>query len=53
MAKTPISELLETIELVRTMKETLDSLVDVVEKLGERVVRLEQKTGHDAGTTGR
>jgi hypothetical protein len=52
MAKIPISELVETIELVRTMKETLDSLVDVVEKLGERVVRLEQKTGDGAGSTG-
>lgn len=51
MAKTSISELMEIIQLVRKMKETLDSLVDVVEKLGERVVRLEQKTGDDAGST--
>ena len=52
MAKTPISHLVKTIELVRTMKETLDSLVDVVEKLGERVVRLEQQRADDAGTKG-
>jgi hypothetical protein len=52
MAQTPISELVETIKLVRTIKETLDGLVDVVEKLGDRVVRLEQKTGDDAGSIG-
>jgi hypothetical protein len=50
MAKTPVSELLETITLVRTMKETIDSLVDVVEKPGNRVVRLEQKIADDAGS---
>ena len=52
MATTPISELVATIELVRTMKETLDGLVDVVEKLGERVVRLERKTADEAGAKG-
>jgi predicted double-glycine peptidase len=52
MAKTPISEHVETIELVRTMKRTLDSLADVVEDLGNRVVRLEQKTEDDAEQTG-
>lgn len=53
MATTPISELVATIELVRTMKQTLDGLVDVIEKLGERVERLEKKVSDDAAPSGR
>ncbi len=52
MAKTPISELVATIELVRTVKKTLESLADVVEELGARVERLEQKAA-DTGSPGR
>ncbi len=52
MAQIPISELVDTIKLARTIKETLDSLVEVVEKLGDRVVRLEQKVGGDVRLTG-
>lgn len=47
MAKIPISELVETIELVRSLRDTVDKLVGIVEKLGERVLHLEQKAGDD------
>lgn len=52
MAQIPISELVDTIKLVRTIKETLDGLVEVVEKLSDRLMRLEEKAGEDTGTLG-
>jgi hypothetical protein len=43
MAKTPTSEIVATIEIVRTMKKTLDGLTETVEQLGERIRMLEQQ----------
>lgn len=43
MARTPISEILATIEVVKTMQQTLAQLTQVVENLGGRVLKLEQR----------
>jgi hypothetical protein len=53
MATIPIGELVKTVELVRTMKETLDTLTDVVERLGERVESLEKTVADFTGSSGR
>lgn len=45
MATTPISEIIATIEVVRELKETVAGLVGIVEKLGERIERLERNQG--------
>jgi hypothetical protein len=43
MATTPISDITATIQLVKRIRESLDGLVDVVEKLAARVEKLEQQ----------
>jgi hypothetical protein len=43
MARTPISEIVATIEVVKTMQQTLAQLTQVVENLGGRVLKLEQR----------
>ena len=43
VAATPISDIVATIEVVRTMQRTLADLAEVVERLGDRVVALERR----------
>jgi predicted nucleotidyltransferase len=43
MASTPISDITATIQLVKRLRESLEGLVDVVEKLAVRVEKLEEK----------
>ena len=43
MARTPPSEILLTIQAVKQMQVDLTTLTKVVERLGERLIRLEMK----------
>jgi hypothetical protein len=43
MARTPTSEILQTIQAVRQMQAELTSLVQVVEAIGERLAHLETR----------
>jgi hypothetical protein len=43
MARTPPSEILQTIQAVKQMQADLTTLAKVVEKLGERLVQLETR----------
>jgi hypothetical protein len=42
MATTPISDLLATVELVRSMKASLDDSLTVMESFGERLEEIER-----------
>jgi hypothetical protein len=42
MATTPISELLATVELVRSMKASLDDVLTVMENFGQRLEEIER-----------
>jgi hypothetical protein len=43
VATTPIRDVVQTIEVVRTMQKTLTDLTEVVERLGARIIELEKR----------
>lgn len=43
MATTPISEIIQTIQVVKSMQATMKDLTDVVERLADRVLELERR----------
>ena len=43
VAATPIRDIVQTIEVVRTMQKTLTDLTEVVERLGARIIELEKR----------
>ncbi|HTW71808.1 MAG TPA: hypothetical protein VME47_18125 [Acetobacteraceae bacterium] len=47
LAATPISEVIQTIQVVKSMQKTMTDLAEVVERLANRVLELERRSGTD------
>ena len=43
VATTPIRDVVQTIQVVRTMQKTLTDLTEVVERLGARIIELDKR----------